>query len=214
VFYDRFTELCRERNVSPSSVMIAIGLNKSNATFWKKGSVPKGDTLRKLADYFGVTVDSLVPPEYPPFPNDLAEAFLNGSTADNLCTLRESKGLSQKELAERTGIEVKYIRNFEDESSPFFPTEEDVKRLADVFRVEPKYILGKGISQKLALRTRADNLKYQMQVAMDRLSILGMEEAVKRVDELKYIPCYRATPAPQLPAEAEENKDIIPSRRA
>lgn len=60
VFYDRFIELCKERGVSPSAVMVAIGLNKSNATFWKKGSIPKGDTLRKLADYFGVSIDYLL----------------------------------------------------------------------------------------------------------------------------------------------------------
>ncbi len=40
--------------------MVSIGLNKSNATFWKKGSIPKGETLQKLADYFGVSVDYLL----------------------------------------------------------------------------------------------------------------------------------------------------------
>ncbi len=60
MFYDIFSELCRERGVSPSAVMVAIGLNKSNATFWKKGSIPKGETLQKLAGYFGVSVDYLL----------------------------------------------------------------------------------------------------------------------------------------------------------
>lgn len=60
MFYDRFSELCKERSVSPSAVMVSIGLNKSNATFWKKGSIPKGETLQKLADYFGVSVDYLL----------------------------------------------------------------------------------------------------------------------------------------------------------
>lgn len=59
-FYDRFIELCKERQVSPSFVMKEIGLNKSNATFWKKGSIPKGKTLQKLSDYFGVSVDCLL----------------------------------------------------------------------------------------------------------------------------------------------------------
>ena len=60
VFYDQFAKLCKERSVSPSAVMVSIGLNKSNATFWKKGSIPKGDTLQKLAAYFGVSVDYLL----------------------------------------------------------------------------------------------------------------------------------------------------------
>lgn len=60
VFYDNFIRLCAQRSVTPSAVMRAIGLNKSSATYWKKGSAPSSDTLQKLADYFGVTVDDLL----------------------------------------------------------------------------------------------------------------------------------------------------------
>lgn len=130
--------------------------------------------------------------QYPPFPEDRADVFLNGSTADNLRALREAKGMSQKELAERAGIEIKYIRNFEDENSMFFPTEDDLRKLSDVFRVAPKYILGKGISGKQALRKHIENLKSQIQSDMDKLSIMGMEEAVKRVEELTELPRYQA----------------------
>lgn len=60
MFYDTFKGLCEQKGVTPSAVMRAIGLNKSSATYWKKGSIPSGDTLQKLADYFGVSIDSLV----------------------------------------------------------------------------------------------------------------------------------------------------------
>ena len=60
MFYDIFIKLCKERSVSASFVMKEIGLNKSNATFWKRGSIPKGDTLQKLAQYFNVSVDYLL----------------------------------------------------------------------------------------------------------------------------------------------------------
>lgn len=60
MFYDNFVSLCIQKGVSPSAVMKAIGLNKSSATYWKKGSTPSSDTLQKLADYFGVTVDDLL----------------------------------------------------------------------------------------------------------------------------------------------------------
>ena len=43
MFYEIFVELCRRK-----------------AVYWKRGSVPKGDTLEKLADYFGVSVDYLL----------------------------------------------------------------------------------------------------------------------------------------------------------
>lgn len=64
MFYDNFSFLCSQKNVSPSAVMKAIGLNKSSASYWKKGKIPSSDTLQKLADYFGVSLDYLVgPPE-------------------------------------------------------------------------------------------------------------------------------------------------------
>ena len=37
-----------------------IGLNNSSTSYWKKGSIPKGETLSKLAAYFGVPVGYLL----------------------------------------------------------------------------------------------------------------------------------------------------------
>ena len=59
-FYDRFSGLCKDRGVSPSSVAKAIGITTANPTYWKRGSIPKGETLQKLADYFNTSVDFLL----------------------------------------------------------------------------------------------------------------------------------------------------------
>lgn len=60
MFYDNFIKLCKGKGVTPSAVMRAIGLNKSSASYWKKGTTPSSDTLQKVADYFGVSVDYLL----------------------------------------------------------------------------------------------------------------------------------------------------------
>lgn len=60
MFYDNFIALCTEKAVTPSAVMRAIGLNKSSASYWKKGSTPSTETLQKLAEYFNVSVDYLL----------------------------------------------------------------------------------------------------------------------------------------------------------
>lgn len=60
MFFDRVSELCKKRGTSPSAVAREIGLNNSSATYWKRGSIPKGDTLQKLANYFDVSVDYLL----------------------------------------------------------------------------------------------------------------------------------------------------------
>lgn len=60
MFYTRFKELCDEKGVRPTAVMRQIGISPSSPGRWKTGSVPYGDTVRKLADYFGVTADYLL----------------------------------------------------------------------------------------------------------------------------------------------------------
>ncbi len=60
MFYDRFIELCKQRGKSPAAVTKELGLNNSSSTAWKRGSTPKSETLQKLANYFGVSVDYLL----------------------------------------------------------------------------------------------------------------------------------------------------------
>ncbi|MEH2939054.1 helix-turn-helix domain-containing protein [Lawsonibacter sp. JLR.KK007] len=60
MFYEQFLVLCQKNGTSPAAVARALGLGNSTTTVWKKGSIPKGDTLQKLADYFGVSVDYLL----------------------------------------------------------------------------------------------------------------------------------------------------------
>lgn len=61
MFYDNLVTLCVKHNTTPSRVAIAIGLNKSSASNWKKtGQLPTDVNLQKLADYFSVSVDFLL----------------------------------------------------------------------------------------------------------------------------------------------------------
>ena len=60
MFYDIFEKLCAEMEVSPADVRKAIGVSQSTMASWKsRGLTPKYDTLKKLSDFFGVSVDYL-----------------------------------------------------------------------------------------------------------------------------------------------------------
>ncbi len=60
-FYDRFLRLCQNQGISPSRVAQDCGINRSSVTSWKNnGYTPRGDALQRIADYFGVSVDSLL----------------------------------------------------------------------------------------------------------------------------------------------------------
>lgn len=60
MFYDNIQTLCRERGISPAYMVKSLGMSTGLPSFWKKGTVPKADTLQKIADYFGVTVNDLL----------------------------------------------------------------------------------------------------------------------------------------------------------
>lgn len=60
MFYDNFLALCEKKGISPSRAVMDMGMNRSIATFWKNGTVPKMDTLTRIADYFDVSVGFLV----------------------------------------------------------------------------------------------------------------------------------------------------------
>lgn len=60
MFWETLSNLCNERGVSPNGVCAELGLSNATATKWKNGAVPRQSTLRKIADYFGVSVDYLL----------------------------------------------------------------------------------------------------------------------------------------------------------
>ena len=59
---------------------------------------------------------------------------------ERLQTLRKSKGLSQKQVADAVGISASVISNYE--SSERTPSLENLIALAGVYRCSPDYLLG------------------------------------------------------------------------
>ena len=59
VFYQRVAKLCEERGISITKLADEIGKGSATASGWKKGSVPRSDTLRLIADYFEVSIEFL-----------------------------------------------------------------------------------------------------------------------------------------------------------
>lgn len=60
MFWDNFYSLCHENKKSPNAIAKELGISSGAITSWKKGKVPHHNTLLKIAQYFGVTVDYLL----------------------------------------------------------------------------------------------------------------------------------------------------------
>lgn len=60
--YENIRALCSEKNIKPGKMCVELGLSKSLMTDLKAGrkKTVRVDTARKIADYFGVTVDRVL----------------------------------------------------------------------------------------------------------------------------------------------------------
>lgn len=56
--YEKFRALIEARGITPYKVAVDCDMSPNTMYDWKAGrSNPKADKLKKLADYFGVTID-------------------------------------------------------------------------------------------------------------------------------------------------------------
>ena len=111
--WDNFKRLCKERGISASSALKELGISQSMPSAWKHGTSPRADTIKRMAEYIGVTAADLLierdekkPPakaegEEPPYmvsvlkaadsvPADKREDFLR--TVEAIARMYERKG--------------------------------------------------------------------------------------------------------------------------
>jgi transcriptional regulator with XRE-family HTH domain len=93
-FWEVYDKLCKERNVASATVLTEIGISTSRTTNWKKGVIPNGETLCKLADYFDVSIDYLLGRSKIKKPIDIDEL---GLTEGDLFIINQLRDLSAEE---------------------------------------------------------------------------------------------------------------------
>lgn len=77
-FWDTFCGICEKNQTKPNTVAKAISVSSATCTKWKNGAVPNGETLLKLADYFGCSVDYLL--GRTGSPNDVEPVAVSGDS--------------------------------------------------------------------------------------------------------------------------------------
>lgn len=65
MFWDNFVRQCEKMEKSPSTVSEELDFNRSAVTAWKNGALPRVASRKKIADYFGITVEELMKEENP-----------------------------------------------------------------------------------------------------------------------------------------------------
>lgn len=59
-FFNILEMLCTQKNIKVTTALKNLGYSTSKGTAWRNGSIPTGDILLKLSEYFNVSVDYLL----------------------------------------------------------------------------------------------------------------------------------------------------------
>ena len=60
MFWNNFVNQCEKIEKSPTVVVEDLGFKRSAVTSWKNGALPRMSSRKKIADYFGITVEELM----------------------------------------------------------------------------------------------------------------------------------------------------------
>ena len=87
-FYERLNSLCRKSGTTITGVCKLLGISSGTVSAWKTGAMPRGDTVRKIAEYLGVSTDYLLTGKEPEAyeTSDIEEEIF-----DTIAILREPK---------------------------------------------------------------------------------------------------------------------------
>lgn len=95
MFWEIFYNLCRSKGTYPNTVAKELSFSSGSVTFWKNGKIPQYKSLKKIADYFGVSVEYLLGNENGPTNEGEPENGLiicrNG--------VKENRPMTEEELA-------------------------------------------------------------------------------------------------------------------
>lgn len=60
MFWEKFQYLSDLKGMKPHAILKELEISSGSANNWKKGTIPNGEILKKIAEYFGVSIDSLL----------------------------------------------------------------------------------------------------------------------------------------------------------
>ena len=60
MFWENFVTQCEKLEKSPTTVVEELGFKRPAVTSWKNGALTQVKNRKKIADYFGITVEELM----------------------------------------------------------------------------------------------------------------------------------------------------------
>lgn len=116
------------------------------------------------------------------------------TSGENIRALRKLCGLTQEELANKSGISTMSIRRYE--SNLRDPNIETLRRISKALNAE-LYLLSGDIEDNMDVwfkNQNSETLEEKLALYFDKLNEEGQQKAIERVEELTEIPKYQRKP--------------------
>jgi transcriptional regulator with XRE-family HTH domain len=147
-FYDNLRALCLSKGITPHKLMKELGISRSAPSAWKGGITPTATTLKKIADYFGVTSQYMLSDNSQDFSPEAKKALdyvkggdrvlnlLNKSMSSTFCAelekLCSERGVAASAVASEVGLTPESVTKWKNGT---MPPKKIVKKIAEFFGV-------------------------------------------------------------------------------
>ncbi|MED0676948.1 helix-turn-helix domain-containing protein [Aneurinibacillus thermoaerophilus] len=138
-FRERLKELRSKKGITQEQLAAHLDIPESTIRRYEsvEDSLPRRERLDKIADFFGVSIDYLLGRTDDVL---LPSAPSNSGLGERIKYLREKRGWTQSQAAEKLGVSSQVISNYErDYRSPDADT---LKKLAELYNTTTDYLTG------------------------------------------------------------------------
>lgn len=108
MFWNTFYNLCHMKRMSPNRVAKELGFSSGSVTSWKQGRIPHYDTLLKLSDYFGVSIDYLLGRRT----ESLVPSDVKGTFQKRLLEAMKMRNMKAADLSRLSGLSKAQISQY------------------------------------------------------------------------------------------------------
>lgn len=136
MFWTNFEKLCTEIGKSPNAVATELGIPSGSITAWSKGTKPRNQTIKKISDYFDVTVQSLLCEQQ----LEHSEPTAGNFNYDRMNALIKKSGKTKLFLCGQLGKGKTYLRDAEKQKTNI--SGETLRILASELNTTPEYLTG------------------------------------------------------------------------
>lgn len=151
---DNIEYLCNENNISISKMLADLGLARGLVSNWRKrGTIPSGDIVLKIANYFDVSTDFLLGiEEFSVHPDVVTSSYV----ANKIKELRQQREMSLFDVAKVLGINQYQYTLIEHGEMPL--VEEQKKVLCEFYNIPFSELSEKTVPQERPLTKKQEQV--------------------------------------------------------